>query len=609
MNIFKIAWRSIQHRGLGSLLTILSMALGVMMVVAVLSIHGLVSQSFKNNNSFGYDVIVGARGGGMQLTMNTVYYLSQPVENVPYEYYLAFEDADVREANLANSFAVMARDAELEMLNVMGAFGAPLGAFSDALLSDAHRLHQDYILRAGREGQYKKYAKAAVPLCLGDYWEAPNSSLNCRCVGTTPGFFEKLVLDVDTEEKFKFAEGRNFQTYTEENGFHECVVGYQTATRGGVRVGDVIYPTHGDPQSSGAHIHEEGFKVVGIVDRTGTPNDRVVFLNMEGFFLMEGHEKPVEDDSLLRTGDDDDYDDDSTSSIETDEFETDEFETDEFHSDDETEIEDWVVEEDPADATAPEENIAAPELTHEEEVAEKLRLSKIPLPIEQREVTALLISTVDDEYDLTSMLLPPKINQGDLARDTLNWSAFRPVKAQTAAQAVNPVIQVNSLFALFVDPVRWLLLALTAMICVVSAISILVGIYNSMSQRQHEIAVMRALGASRTKVMSIMLVEAILLACLGGLLGWFAGHVLNASLSPIVESRTGVPIGFFDFAPGVPLGAYFGNLSSLLPPALIEFKLSPELLLIPGLILLAVLVGVYPAISAYKTDVSNSLGK
>ena len=86
MNVFKIAWRSIQHRGFGSFLTILSMALGVMMVVAVLSIHGLVSQSFKNNNSFGYNILLGARGGGLQLTLNTVYYLGSPVENLPYEY-------------------------------------------------------------------------------------------------------------------------------------------------------------------------------------------------------------------------------------------------------------------------------------------------------------------------------------------------------------------------------------------------------------------------------------------------------------------------------------------------------------------------------------------
>ena len=51
------------------MLTILSMALGVMMVVAVLSIYGLVQDSFRSNNSFGYNIIVGARGGGTQFCL------------------------------------------------------------------------------------------------------------------------------------------------------------------------------------------------------------------------------------------------------------------------------------------------------------------------------------------------------------------------------------------------------------------------------------------------------------------------------------------------------------------------------------------------------------
>ena len=34
-----------------------------------------------------------------------------------------------------------------------------------------------------------------------------------------------------------------------------------------------------------------------------------------------------------------------------------------------------------------------------------------------------------------------------------------------------------------------------------------------------------------------------------------------------------------------------------------------ELLLVPGLIVLAVLVGLWPGLSAYKTDVAQSLGK
>ena len=173
--------------------------------------------------------------------------------------------------------------------------------------------------------------------------------------------------------------------------------------------------------------------------------------------------------------------------------------------------------------------------------------------------------------------------------------------------AVNPVEVVTKMFAQFVDPIQSLLLALTVMICIVSSISILVGIYNSMSQRKHEIAVMRALGASRTKVLMIMLSESILLALTAGIIGWVAGHALNVAMSPYVEQQTGIRMGFFDVAPSMPLAFLPG--ARVLPEWLSAMRVSPELLLIPGLILLAVLVGIYPAISAYRTDVSQSLGK
>ena len=73
----------------------------------------------------------------------------------------------------------------------------------------------------------------------------------------------------------------------------------------------------------------------------------------------------------------------------------------------------------------------------------------------------------------------------------------------------------------------------------------------------------------------------------------FPGQPSAALASPIVESKTGVAVGFFDLAPA-------------LPPYL---PISPELLLVPLLAILAILVGLIPAISAYRTDVSQSLGK
>ena len=71
---------------------------------------------------------------------------------------------------------------------------------------------------------------------------------------------------------------------------------------------------------------------------------------------------------------------------------------------------------------------------------------------------------------------------------------------------------------------RIVLLVLTVLIVIVAGISILVSIYNSMSERSHDIAVMRALGASRGAVMAIILVESILLSLGGGLIGMLLGH-------------------------------------------------------------------------------------
>src|SRR5438309_3256109 len=111
MSFFRIALRSILQRGIASLLTTFSMALGVMLVVAVLSIHGVVSQSFRNNASLGYNMIVGAKGGQEQLTLNTVFYLSKPVENIPYTYYLEFLKREERDRLQRHSFAVECQQA------------------------------------------------------------------------------------------------------------------------------------------------------------------------------------------------------------------------------------------------------------------------------------------------------------------------------------------------------------------------------------------------------------------------------------------------------------------------------------------------------------------
>ena len=577
MNVFKIAWRSIQHRGLGSLLTIISMALGVMMVVTVLTVHGMVSRAFNDNSNFGYNILVGARGGELQLAFSSVYYLASPVENVPYEYYLAFCDEETRNRELKNSIAWAAYQHESAALKLAsGVSTVQPPSVLDAVFNESFAFQQESRMGISSGGLHDGWTHTAVPINLGDFWVDEETGAAYRCVATKPEFFTKMVISIDPEKKFEFSQGRCFEEFNQEHGHYEAVIGETVARKSGLKIGDTLQPTHGDPNAPDSHIHETDFHIVGILKRTGTANDRALFLNMEGFFLMEGHSKTLEDDSVL-----------GKAAAAREKKAREEFEG---KTDDDTSFE-----------TASDDTQMTEHGGSDSKWLE-------PLQMEKREVTSILVRSIvgEDGTDTVGFILPAVINEGGL-ETTLEWSSFRPERAQKAAQAINPVMTVTSLFSSFVDPIRWVLLALTLMICIVSAIGILVGIYNSMSQRRHEIAVIRALGASRQKVMGIMLCEAMLMALLAGLLGWAAGHGLNAALGPIIEERTNVQVGFFDFAPKIPLANFWGG--EFLPTWAMEWAISPEFLVVPGMILLAILVGIYPAISAYQTDVSKSLGK
>ncbi len=87
MPLWKIAWRSIQHRTLASGLTALSMGLGVALVVAVLVIYGVLDQTFKRSAQ-GYDLIVAApQGSPLEVVLGTVFYSGYLTNTIPYDYY------------------------------------------------------------------------------------------------------------------------------------------------------------------------------------------------------------------------------------------------------------------------------------------------------------------------------------------------------------------------------------------------------------------------------------------------------------------------------------------------------------------------------------------
>jgi putative ABC transport system permease protein len=426
----------------------------VALVVAVMVILGTVNDRFRAGAT-GYEMIVGAKGSPLQLTLNTVYHLSKPVENIPWTFYQEFLPG----------------------------------------------------------GRFDRETHLAIPLCMGDSYQ------EFRVVGTIPELFSDFGYVRGSERvPYAFSSGENFQ----RNEFFTAVIGADVQRGTGLKVGDTFNPTHGvDDEPGEAH---DLFRVTGVLAPTGTPNDRALFVNMEGFFLLDGHAKPVEKAS---PGPDHEH----------------------------------------APGTPPHAHETEEAGTPTTPGADANGLKDVggreALPVAQREVTSILVR-LDPNAGLAGLTMGNRINEGQVA------------------QVVYPQQVIGELFEKMVGPLRGVLLLQAVLVVIVSGIGLAVGFYNSMNERRREVAVMRALGASRTTILSIVLLESVLLALLGGLAGAVAGHLAIGLLSPLVAARTGV----------------------ILSP--LTFDLN-EMLLIPSLMVLAIVAGMLPALSAYRTDVSRTL--
>jgi putative ABC transport system permease protein len=87
------------------------------------------------------------------------------------------------------------------------------------------------------------------------------------------------------------------------------------------------------------------------------------------------------------------------------------------------------------------------------------------------------------------------------------------------------------------------------LVAVVAAGSVLVSIYNSMSARQRDIAILRALGARRRTVFGAVVGEAAAIGLLGAALGFAAFAALAFGVAAVIQTQTGVVLEPFKWNP------------------------------------------------------------
>lgn len=180
----------------------------------------------------------------------------------------------------------------------------------------------------------------------------------------------------------------------------------------------------------------------------------------------------------------------------------------------------------------------------------------------------------EEEQDITTVLIKFK---NPMAMMQLP----RMINQETSMQAALTAIEVNRLFDLFavgLATLRGIALA----IVIISALSVFFSLYNSLRGRKYELALMRTMGASQSTLLSMILLEGLILATLGGIIGLILSRAGLAVLSGIAEEST----------------RYAFDLQSLL----LEEGALLGLTMVVG-----ILAALLPAISAYNTDISRTL--
>jgi putative ABC transport system permease protein len=126
------------------------------------------------------------------------------------------------------------------------------------------------------------------------------------------------------------------------------------------------------------------------------------------------------------------------------------------------------------------------------------------------------------------------------------------------------------------------LLIISAFVTVVAAASIMTTIYNSVAARRREIAILRALGATRARILALICFEASLIGVLGGISGFIVGHLLSAIGSVYLRESIGEGINW------------------------VRFDIY-EIYYLVAVVALAFLAGLVPALTAYRTPVATNL--
>jgi putative ABC transport system permease protein len=368
--------------------------------------------------------------------------------------------------------------------------------------------------------QYRSAVRIAVPYVVGDSYKG------LRIVGTLPKLFglDEQGQPLPPEKVLEYRPGQRYamaqgRVFAEDK--FEAIIGSDVSAATGLKAGDQFQATHGFPAAGETpDIHKPKWTVVGVLAPTHTASDRVIFIPLVSFYTIAEHDVGLVAQKALREGAD------------------------------------------------PNEAIAELNKGQKEEGEE---VDHYTLDGDGR----IKLQLSSDVWGLSAILVKAR-------SQPMVLGLLYSINNGPEATAVNPALVMREFFATFLKGPTLVLLVIALFVTLVAAVGILVSIYNSVAARLGEIAILRALGATRLRMVTLICVEAGLIGVIGGLLGLLAGHLLGAAGSLYLEHWLGEGINWTRVGP-------------------------EEWAYLAAVVVIAVLAGLAPALKAYRTPVATNL--
>lgn len=184
------------------------------------------------------------------------------------------------------------------------------------------------------------------------------------------------------------------------------------------------------------------------------------------------------------------------------------------------------------------------------------------------------VLATDSTHEITSLLIKYR---NPIAAIQLP----RYINGQTNMQAASPSFEAARLFSILGVGIE-ALTGFAYVLIFISALSIFIALYNSLKERKYDLAIMRSMGASRSKLLWATQLEGVTLTLCGSVLGIALGHVALYLFTTLVSESQTAGVSAFIF-----------------------YK--EELDLLAGSLVLGILCSLIPSFQAYRTDIHKVL--